>query len=739
MGEVYRARDTRLGRTVAIKILPPHLCGTREAKERFDREARAISSVSHPNICHLYDVGEQGGVSYLVMEFLEGETVADRMAQGPIGAESLLKMAFEISEGLDKAHRAGLVHRDLKPANLFLTQDGHVKILDFGLAKSLEALGAGASGDGATVAAADNFTSPGLAVGTIAYMSPEQARGESLDGRSDLFSLGVVLYEMATARKAFGGSTTAVIFDAILNRHPQPLTEGNPELPPAFVALVSRLIAKNARDRYASAREVCEALTEIQRTRVTASSGRTRAQPRIPSIAVLPFTNLSADPDSQYFSDGLSEDLISALARLQGLQVASRTSAFRFRGSNLDIRDIGRQLNVEAVLEGSVRRSGQRLRITAQLVNAADGYQLWSERYDREITDIFEIQDEITAAIIRMLEPTLLGQQVSVTQRHSENLQAYELYLKGRRYWDMRSESNLRAGVECFRAAIDLDPGYALAYLGLADSYAMLAVYGYISLKDAGARADTALKRALELNPELAESWFSRGMAASIFGSRLEAEKYFRKGIELHPRAANLHAYLGLTLASLRRPEEAAACVRKAVELDPMAPLIRGTAALSLQCVGLYEEAIRQADEALALQTNFVVALWSRMLAACHLERWPEAIDAGQKLVSITRRSALFLSMLGMVFGRAGQMEKAGEIRDELKMRMEVGEFMSREVFIALDFGIGHKDALRADLEAYIEGGGNGWGISAMLGAYLDEVAVDPDFADIMARIGLAG
>jgi non-specific serine/threonine protein kinase len=557
MGEVYRARDTRLGRTVAVKILPPHLCETREAKERFDREARAISSVSHPNICHLYDVGVQDGLSYLVMEYLEGETLADRLGKGPLAFDVLVKMVVEIGEGLDKAHRAGLVHRDLKPANLFITQDGHVKVLDFGLAKSLEALGDATSGEAATVAGGMNFTTPGLTVGTIAYMSPEQARGEAVDCRSDLFSLGAVMYEMATGQKAFGGSATAVIFDAILNRQPQPLAEVRPDLPPALVSMVSRLMAKNPRDRYGSACEVCEALAEMQRSRMNSSSTRAKAQARIPSIAVLPFANLSADPDSQYFSDGLSEDLISGLARLQGLQVASRTSAFRFRGGNLDIREIGRQLSVEAVLEGSVRRAGQRLRITAQLVNVADGYQLWSERYDREITDIFAIQDEITTAIIRTLEPTLLGQQVSATTRHSENVQAYELYLKGRRYWEQRSESGLRAGLECFRAAVDLDPNYGLAYLGIADSYTILAVYGYIAPDEGKPQAEASLKKALEVSPDLPEAWFSQGMSTTIFGAHATADSMFLRGIEVLPRSSLLHAYLGLFYGSHRRPAEA--------------------------------------------------------------------------------------------------------------------------------------------------------------------------------------
>jgi eukaryotic-like serine/threonine-protein kinase len=308
MGEVYKARDTRLGRTVAIKILPAHLCGTREAKERFDREARSISSVSHPSICHLYDVGAEDGISYLVMEYLEGETLADRLKQGPLPLEQLLKMAIEICEGLETAHRRGVVHRDLKPANIFILPDGHAKLLDFGLATSSpvdqgETMGAADSSQ--TVEYAMQLTSPGSAVGTIAYMSPEQARGESVDGRSDLFSLGVVIYEMATGHRPFTGPSPATVFDAILNRQPRPVAEINPDLPASIGRLITRLLAKNPRERYASAKEVSEVLCEIQQGRFT-TSGKTRVPSRIPSIAVLPFTNLSADPDSHYFSDGLS-------------------------------------------------------------------------------------------------------------------------------------------------------------------------------------------------------------------------------------------------------------------------------------------------------------------------------------------------------------------------------------------------------------------------------------------------
>jgi non-specific serine/threonine protein kinase len=354
MGEVYRARDSRLSRTVAIKVLPDHLSSSPEAKQRFEREARTISSLNHPHICQLYDIGSQDGADFLVMEFLERETLAERLRQGAMSVEQCLKIAIEICEGLEKAHRSGVVHRDLKPANIFLTQDGHTKLLDFGLARISSHSPEQTAHDAQTLASELNLTSPGMALGTVAYMSPEQARGEPIDERSDLFSLGVVLYEMCSGRRPFEGSTSALIFDAILNRPPQPLSESNPSLPAGVGTLLNRLMAKNSRDRCPSVREALEVLREIDRNRQSSSaSGKTRAGRKIPSIAVLPFANLSADPENQYFTDGLAEELTNALSRLHGLQVASRTSAFRFRDTGADLREIGRQLNVEAVVEGA--------------------------------------------------------------------------------------------------------------------------------------------------------------------------------------------------------------------------------------------------------------------------------------------------------------------------------------------------------------------------------------------------
>jgi tetratricopeptide (TPR) repeat protein len=360
--------------------------------------------------------------------------------------------------------------------------------------------------------------------------------------------------------------------------------------------------------------------------------------------------------------------------------VASRTSAFRFRGTNLDIREIGRQLKVEALLEGSVRRSGKRLRITAELVNVADGYHLWSERYDREITDIFEIQDEIVAAIIKTLEPTLAGQQQALTRRHSENLQAYELYLKGRRLWDQRAESSLRAGLECFRAAIELDPDYALAYAGVADSFSILTAYGYMSVAEGKHRVEAAVRKALELGDTLAEPHFAMALSATIFArDSRPAERHYLNALEIQPTSSSTLAYFSLFLATRHRYEEAAAMVRKAIEADPLSPFVRGLTGITLQCAQMHDQAMVNAQHAMELQPNFVLGLWTMQMASCSLGLLDQAIALGEQLVSVSRHSALFTGHLGLAYGLAGQEDKAAVLLRELLQRQQVGEYIRAE------------------------------------------------------------
>src|SRR5262247_3416713 len=419
MGEVYRARDPRLGRDVAIKVLPQTVAADPSRLRRFEQEARAIAALSHPNVLTIFDVAI-GEPAYLVTELLEGDTLRALLDRGPLLWSRTSEIVLQLLNGLAAAHARGLVHRDLKPDNVFLTRDHVVKILDFGLAKLVVPV----SEDEVTRA---DVTIPGVLLGTLAYMAPEQLRGHVADARSDLFAVG----------------------------------------------------AK--------------------------------------SVAVLPFANMNTDPESQYFSDGLSEELINALARLPGLRVAARTSAFRFRGRGVDIREIGRQLNVATVLEGSVRRAGTRLRITAQLLNVADGYHLWSDRYDRELEDVFAIQDDITTSIVRTLEPTLLGRHQSVADRHSLNVEAFEQYLKGQQLWYQRTPQSLRAAVAAFEAAIRLDPNYALAHAGLASSYAAMHISMFAPVHDTKAKAESAVARAMAHGPALAESQFAMALYAEYF------------------------------------------------------------------------------------------------------------------------------------------------------------------------------------------------------------------------------
>jgi serine/threonine protein kinase len=512
MGEVYKARDTRLDRTVAMKVLPSRFARDPELRKRLHREARAISSLNHPHIRALYDIGEQDGLEFLVMEYLEGETLADRLGAGPLPLTEAVRYAQEMIGALAEAHQHGIVHRDLKPRNVMLAKSG-TKLLDFGIAKVRGEL-AEDTGEGAA-----GLTAKGSVLGTLQYMAPEQLEGHQVDVRTDIFAFGLVVYEMVTGRKAFEATTETSLIVAILERDPTPLRAVQPLAPLWLETLVARCLAKRPADRWQSSVELLAQLAQdgseaaalasmgrepaagMEESPTQGATGLTESRPatgELASIAVLAFTNMSADKEQEYFCDGIAEELINALTKLSGLRVASRTSAFQFKGRAVEVSEIGRRLKVDTILEGSVRKAGNRLRVTARLVDTRSGYELWSERFDREMDDVFAVQDEIARAVAEGLRMQLTDEPVIAPTTRS--VDAYHLYLKGRDYWTRRYSGFLHTAVECFEQAIAIDPGYALAHAGLADGYAVLGFWGYLPSREMMAKAEAAARRALMLD-----------------------------------------------------------------------------------------------------------------------------------------------------------------------------------------------------------------------------------------------
>src|SRR5262245_26085795 len=577
MGEVYRARDPRLGRDVAIKVLPESLATDQTRLDRFEQEARAVAALSHPNVLAIFDIG-RAQPPFIVTELLDGETLRALIDRGPLAPRPTIDLALQLVAGLAAAHARGIVHRDLKPQNVFVTRDGVVKILDFGLAKTMTSDTSNHAADQQAT-----MTSAGIILGTVGYMAPEQVRGENVDPRADLFAVGAILYEMATGDRAFKGDSPADTMSAVLREQPPDLSVRT-GTPPALSRIVRRCLEKSVHDRFQSARDLAFALQSISHGHEAAAAPR---KSESMSVAVLPFANMSADAENQYFSDGLAEELINALTRLPGLQVASRTSAFRFRGREADIRQIGGELQVATVLEGSVRRAGNRLRVSAQLTNAADGFHIWSERYDREMADVFAIQDEIVEAIVKALAPALVGDAKTAGRRPTENLEAYELYLKGRHYWHQRSPANLQAAIQCFERVITLDPEYALAYAGIADCYAIYRVYGWYPAEKSRPPTLAAVARAMELDPSLAEVHYSQALAIYYFDRHWRgAEAHLRRALAINPQLAMAQGYLAIILASDYRYEEALLESQRALALDPYSAFVHYLAAAALGVSG---------------------------------------------------------------------------------------------------------------------------------------------------------
>ncbi len=710
MGEVYRARDTRLERDVAVKVLPESLAADPQALARFEREAKLVAALSHPNILAIHDVGRDGGIAYAVTELLEGETLRERMGAATMPVRKAVDCARQMARGLAAAHARGIIHRDLKPENVFVTRDGGVKILDFGLAKR----DAVSAPPGASIQPTVARTLPGTILGTVGYMSPEQVRGEEADSRSDIFSFGSMLYELLFGEPAFRSETDVETMSGILRDDP-PRLHGRGTVPAELVRITAHCLEKKREERFQSASdlgfalgfldaETPEAAPEVPTARRSSGSrtSATVSDSSRASIAVLPFRNMSADKENEYFSDGITEEIINALTKIEALRVASRTSAFAFKGRDEDIRRIGEQLGVRTVLEGSVRRAGSRLRITAELISVGDGYNLWSERYDREMEDVFAIQDEIALAIANTLKVRLLAaDEGALVTPGTEDFEAYNHYLKGKYFFNRRVP---REAIAEFEAAIARDPRYAAAHTGLADAYCIFGFYGGIPTLEAFAKARAAASRAHELEPESAEAHLSLGLVEHYYGWDFDKEeREFRRAIELAPRSGAAYSWLGLLLAFSERPDEALELARRGTQLEPLSPNAQTNVAWRYFAERRLGETERNLRRALELDPNALYPLWSCGLVLQMHGKHEESVAMLEKAVTLTERAQTwYLGLLGGSYGAAGRRTDALQILQELLDR-STREYVAPFHVAFVHMGLNDDDAAIGALELAVE------------------------------------